>query len=204
MSSVPDVSSTAPDKPNFFQKNKVWLVIVLLLILSNLGVYFYQRMQQDKLVAMCRVQLDDKYKQGEAMTLQRSVEIATDLCRTMVFGIRGEMERANKGQIELFINNMVQESGLDLVVIQDANDSIYLSTDKKYENQQLPYIEGLVTKEQVLRSDLNEVVVVSPIMGTEKRLGTLLILYKAQQPTQESLQKLRLDSLPGERKEPAQ
>jgi hypothetical protein len=203
MSAVPDTTTAAPQGPNFFQKNKIWFIVIGLFLVSNFSVYFYQRYQHHKLMQTCRAALDTNYKTAQEMTLLRSEEAANNLCRTMVFGIRGEMERGNKADIDLFLNRMVQESGLDLVIIQNAQDSIYLSTDKKYENQRVPYIQGVITAQQVLKSDLAEVVIAAPIMGTEQRLGTLLIVYKAPSAVDVLMERMQQDSLPGEVREKA-
>ncbi len=207
MSVVPETptspaSATEPPKAGFFHRNRIWFVVIGLFLLSNFSVYFYQRYQYKKLRETCRTTLDENYKTAEALSLLRSEEMTTNLCRTLVFGIRGSMERGNKADISLFLDRMVQESGLDLVIIQDANDSIYISTDKKYENHKVPYIQGIISAQQVLKSDLEEVVMAAPIMGTEARLGTCLIVYKAPHASDILMAKLREDSLPGEPAKP--
>lgn len=199
MTAVPENIPADPKGPNFFQKNKIWFIVIGVFLVSNFSVYFYQRHQQGKLMQEARTLLDNEYKAAEAMTLQRSEEITKTFCRTLVFGIRGEMERGNKADIDLFLNKMVQETGVDLVVIQNAQDSIYLSTDKKYENQKAPYINGIIEELTVLRSNLDEVVVAAPIRGLETRLGTCLVMYKAPKATDELLQTMRQDSITCER-----
>lgn len=205
MSTVPETPVSNPSSaPGFVQKNKVWFIVIGLFILSNGGVYFYQRFQQNRLLKFCREELDKKTKTAEAMALQRSEEMATTLCRTLVWGIRGEMERGNKELIDLFMNKMVQETGLDLVIIQNVQDSIYLSTDKKYENHKVPYIQGVISQQQVLKSDQEETVVAAPIMGMEARLGTCLIVYKAPKEARDFLDRIRQDSLPREKQTPVE
>ena len=199
MSTVPEVPATAPEGPNFFQKNKLWFILAGLFLLSNFSVYFYQRYQYNSLLKNCREVLDKNYETAQELNLLRSEEMANNLCRTMVFGIRGEMERGNKADIELFINRMVQESGIDLVIIQNVQDSIYLSSDKKFENQRVPYIQGAISAQQILQSDLEGAVVAAPIMGTEQRLGTLLIKYKAPTAADVLIERIKVDSLPGEK-----
>jgi hypothetical protein len=196
MTAVPESPTPSPAEPNFFQKHKVWIIVAGIFILSHLSFYIYHRIQQGNLREACQAVITSKNATADAMTLQRSEEIATNLSRTMVFGIRGEMERGNKADIDLFMNKMVQESGLDLVIVQDDKDSIYLSTDKQYENHKVPYIQGVISEQQVLRADLEEVVVAAPIMGTEKRLGTCLIVYRAPAATDALLQRMKQDSLP--------
>ena len=203
MSIVPETptspaSATELTTPGFFRRNRIWFIVIGLFLLSNFSVYFYQRYQYNKLRETCRTTLDENYKTAEALSLLRSEEMTNNLCRTLVFGLRGDMERGNKADIDLFLNRMVQESGLDLVIVQDANDSIYVSTDKKYENHKVPYIQGIISAQQVLKSDLDEVVIAAPIMGTETRLGTCLIVYKAPHASDILMAKLRDDSLPGE------
>lgn len=204
MPAVPEVpvEASATPAPGFFQKNKIWLIVIGVFILSNLSVYLYQRHQHKRLLKACREELDRKSAEGRAMTLARSEEIASNLCRTLVWGLRGEMDRGNKGDIDQFINKMVQETGLDLVIIQNSSDSIYLSTDKKYENHKVPYVQGVIDRQQIVHSDAEEVAVAAPIMGLERRLGSCLIVYKPTKETRDQLREMERDSLPGEVREP--
>lgn len=184
-------------KPGFFSRNKIWLIAILLFIVSNAGIYFYQKYEQDKMLDTVYETLYQKGISAEESALARNEEVATGLCRTLTWGIRGEMERGNKEVIELFLNKLVQESGVDLVIIQNAQDSIYLSTNKKYENRKIPYIQGVVAQQKVLKSDMEEIVVAAPIMGMESRLGTCLLVYKMMPQTLQKLEEMRRIELPG-------
>lgn len=198
MATVPEnTPATEPTAPNFFQRNMIWFIVIGLFLVSNFSVYFYQRYQHNKLEEACILAQQKDVETAQAMTLLRSEEMANNLCRTLVFGIRGEMERGNKATIDLFLQKMVQESGLELAIIQNAQDSIYLSTDKKYENHKVPYIQGVISAQQVLKSDLDEVVVAAPILGTEVRLGTLLIVYEAPAAVDVLMAQMKADSVPG-------
>jgi hypothetical protein len=204
MTAVPETPVTASSSPSntppsFFQKNRIWFLVIGLFLLSNFSVYFYQRFQHNRLLKACHAELDKKAALGNSMTINRNQELASNLCRTLVWGIRGEMERGNKGEIELFINKLVQETGLELVVIQNAQDSIYLSTDKNYENHKVAYLQKALNQQEVLKSEIDETVVASPIMGTEARLGTCLIIYKAPLEVEEMLRQMHQDSLPGDK-----
>jgi hypothetical protein len=191
-------TDSASPKQGFFQRNKLWFIALALFAISNSGIYFYQRHEQSKLREECRKMLDAKAQMAQENSIDRNEEMAINLSRTLVWGIRGEMERGNKETIELFMNRLVQESGLDLIIVQDAQDSIYLSTDKKFENRRVPYIQGVISQQQVLKKDMEEVVVAAPIMGLEQRLGTCLLVYKPIGSDLRFLEEMKAGLLPGE------
>ncbi|HEX2900890.1 MAG TPA: hypothetical protein VHS96_14300, partial [Bacteroidia bacterium] len=99
----PALTSTAP---SFFQKNKIWFIVIGIFLLSIGSVYFYQRFQRNRLLKACHEALDKKVKTAEAMAIRYNEEMATNLCRAIVWGVRGEMQRGNKGEIDLFMNKM--------------------------------------------------------------------------------------------------
>jgi hypothetical protein len=203
MTAVPESpvssSATTSGSPTFFQKNKIWFLVIGVFLLSIGAVYFYQKFQQNRLLKACHAELDRKAAQADSLTLLRNEEIATNLTRTLIWGIRGEMERGNKGEIDLFLNKMVQETGLELVLVQNDMDSIYLSTDKNYENHKIAYLQRVLNKQEVLKSTLEETVVAAPIMGNEARLGSCLLIYKPVLASQELLAAMHRDSLPGDK-----
>jgi hypothetical protein len=201
MATVPENPITPPSAtPGFFQKNKVWFIVIGIYILSLAAVYFYQRHQQSRLRKDAYAEMDRRARVAEEISTQRNEEIANNLCRAIVWGVRGEMERGNKGQIDLFLNKMVQETGLELILLQNAQDSIYLSTDKNYENHQIKYLQHALTEIKTLNATLEEAVVAAPIMGTEERLGTCLVIYKTPHEILEKQGALKADSLGGREK----
>ncbi len=208
MTAVPESpinsASTAVGTPTFFQRNKIWFLVIGIFLLSIGGVYFYQKFQQKRLVKACRAELDRKSAQADSMAILHNVEIATSLSRALIWGIRSEMESGNKGEIDQFLNKMVQETGLELIVIQGDKDSIYLSTDKNFENHKVAYLQRALSKQEVLKSTLEETVVAAPILGTETRLGSCLLIYKPLLETADFLRQMHQDSLPGENREKAE
>ena len=74
-----------------------------------------------------------------------------------------------------------------------------MSTDKNYENHKIAYLQKALNQQEVLKNELEETVVASPIMGTEARLGTCLIVYKAPLEVEAMTREMHQDSLPGEK-----
>jgi hypothetical protein len=201
MATVPETpvtgSASPSTAPGFFQKNKIWFIVIVIYVLSLAAVYFYQRHQQSRLRKEAYAEMDRRDRVADALTTERNEEAASNLCRAIVWGVRGEMERGNKGAIDLFLNKMVQETGLELILIQNAQDSIYLSTDKNYENHQVKYLQQALTEMKTLNATVEEAVVAAPIMGSESRLGTCLVIYKLPHELVEGLAELKADSLGG-------
>ncbi|HHG83163.1 MAG TPA: hypothetical protein ENJ82_00310, partial [Bacteroidetes bacterium] len=132
-----DNASTPNQKPGWFAKNRIWLFIAVLFAITNSGIYFYQKYLQDSQKEEFAELLDNKGKLGSELVALKNAEAVQILSKTLVWGVRAEMMRGNKELIDQFLIEMVQQTDADLVIIEDSNGVIYLSTDKKYENQRV-------------------------------------------------------------------
>ena len=108
------------------------------------------------------------------------------LAKPIVWSMRTEMMQGNFNQINLYINDLVKEKNFQRIVVANEKGIILSSTDKKDEGQ--PF--STVAREAALSSDDTNVenigdstlVMTSPIMGFNNRLGTLYINYTIPKP----------------------
>ncbi|MEM0997264.1 MAG: hypothetical protein AAGN35_09305 [Bacteroidota bacterium] len=181
-------STKKQDQTGWFARNRIWLVVILLFALSNSGIFFYQRIQNQRQAEKFAEILVEKGEKGSDLVSIKHLEAVQILMKTLVWGVRGEMIRGNKELIDRFLINLVQETLLDLVIIEDPNHIIYLSTDKKYENQAvaqiLPAVPISIDAPRVLKSEPDEVVAAAPIMGDEEQIGALFLVYKTDRATE--------------------
>lgn len=179
----------------FFAKNRVWIILLLALAVGNAGTYLYQRHQLSEQKEAFDAAMVTKANQAEELTVYRAKRSAEEMTTAFVNTIRGEMLRGNKELLNLYMIDLVQTTGASLVTVVDSVGMVYLSTDKKFENQfildVLPVMPPRVDKAQTLKAGLDEVITVTPVMADDYRLGTAVMTYKADKKTIELLEQIQ-------------
>jgi len=189
----------------FLRKNRIWIIIGLLFVISNSGIYFYQRFQQQKQLEKYHDEL--LYKAGLADDLAelKNKDMGWTLNQVLVYGIRGELMRGNQEQLANFLHSLVRETGVELVAIVDSSGSVSISTDKKYEGKRLrdlyPGLENGVTQPMVLFSDQDQTVAAAPILYNARQMGVYFMIYRADNATVNLLEQIREDRLGEGKKE---
>jgi hypothetical protein len=179
-------TSTTPQPKGWFARNRVWFIVILLFAGSNAGIYFYQQFQQKKQAKELRAQFDTSLKTNidaiNSLSNLKNLETVDLLTKTLVWGVRGEIIRGNKELVDRFIIELAQETNVDLIILEGLDGVIYLSTDKKYENQKvsefLANVPATVDSRKVLKNTPEEIIVAAPIMGEEAKVGVLFLAYK--------------------------
>lgn len=195
-----ETSTTANPEPNaevksWFQKNKVWIFIGALFVVSNLGIYFYQSFRMSKLRSAFNQEMETKGNLASQFAQYNNERFATALIKPLAWGIRGEMMRGNKELVDVFLQSVVQETDLDLIAVVDMTGMVYLSTDKKYENQPvmevIPTMPKEVVKIGIQTSSPDKVVATAPIMGDVTQLGVLYFEATSEPSFRDQLQALK-------------
>ena len=168
-------------KPNplveWAKKNWKLLTVIGLFLLSNLGIYGYQKIQIRGLKADYDSFLEKQATLARANATQHNERFAKALIQPLAWGIRGEMMRGNKELVDVFLQSVVQETDVDMVAVVDMTGMVYLCTNKKFENK--PVVEVLPTlPKDVIRIGVQtaspeRVVATAPIMGDVQQLGVL-------------------------------
>lgn len=108
------------------------------------------------------------------------------LAKPLVWAIRSEMMQGNIGQVNLYANDLVKEKNIQRIVIADREGRVISSTNKKDEGK--PFLSigkpGYLTSDTTIVESSSDTTLVmsSPIMGFNNRLGTIMITYKAKSP----------------------
>jgi len=103
------------------------------------------------------------------------------LAKPMVWSIRAEWMRGNKEQVELMLVDVIKGSDLLYLHFLDMSGKVIVSTDKR--------LEGLTLEDPAVNAALNTdttvllpkdkkteaTVLVAPVMGYDRRLGTLVM-----------------------------
>ncbi len=106
------------------------------------------------------------------------------LAKPFVWAVRTEMLKNNISQVNLYTNEMVKERNFQKIVIIDDKGMVLLSTNKKEEGKdfQRPAntFDLLANNTDVHNFNDSLLVMSSPIMGFNNRLGTLVISYSVK------------------------
>lgn len=107
------------------------------------------------------------------------------LAKPFVWAVRTELMQGNRNQVNLYLNDMVKEKNFQQIAIADNKGKIIASTNKKDEGQ--PF-SSIASAGSLNNNDTNietqsdsTLVMTSPVMGFNSRLGTLLIRYTIPQ-----------------------
>lgn len=103
------------------------------------------------------------------------------MAKPYVWAVRKELMQGNLGQVNLYENDIVKERNFLSVMIADPKGLILTSTDKKYEGKYLSSVRQDVNlnadSAMVSKSSDSVLVLTSPIMSFNSKIGTLIINY---------------------------
>jgi hypothetical protein len=160
----------------FLKKYPVFSTILISLIVL-VAVYLWLDLRSTR-------QNNRLIKSAEAQIAQSNRDMLMLLSRPMVWSIRAEMLRGNNEQIDLFIADMVRERNFRNILIANINGEIILSTNKMQEGQQAAQyvdVELLSAENTMVEADEHDnLILAAPILGFDKRLGTLIIEYQPE------------------------
>jgi len=108
------------------------------------------------------------------------------LTKPYVWAVRAEMMKGNINQINLYALDLIKEKNFQLIAIANDSGIIVSSTDKKDEGKPFTSIGeavALTNNDTMVENTGDSILVVtSPIMGFNKRIGTLFFKYAVQLP----------------------
>lgn len=155
------------------KSNKAVAVLILLLLVVIVWAFVQARINEHHFNKE-KAQLIDSFE----ITLD-SLQIKHLMFETVVFSwsVRSELLRDNTENLNQLLTVFVRESGADLVqVINAADNTILLSSDKKFENTTYlgPFPEDIT--ETVRVNDQDAVKLFTPVMGFSSMIGILLVV----------------------------
>ena len=172
---------------NFVKTNKNLLItiIVALVLLSVIWIW--------KIVEIGNVNKAVE-KDRQALKAQAIIKIVQSneqqlkaLAKAYVWAVRTEMMQGNINEVNLFGSDMIKEKNFQVIAIANDKGIIVSSTNKKQEGQSFSTIgkeEALTSNDTNINNAGDSILVMtSPIMGFNNRLGTLFIKYAVPLPT---------------------
>lgn len=177
----------------FIAKNKVTIILLLVIALSNTGIYLYQNSKisglKDGFAEKYQTQVDKVNKLME----YRAESSAAYLGGAVAFACGPEMATGDKQRLNLFFIDMVQKTDVELISIVDTLGYVYLSTDKNYETKSIlevvPTLPGRIDDATLQKVSSEEFLYAAPI-EYGRRMGTLVLDYKTDAKTRKMVEEI--------------
>jgi hypothetical protein len=123
-------------------------------------------------------------KQAQQVISENTREFLRLTATPLGWAVRKEMLTGNYGQINEYLVQFVKEPGIKQIMVVKSDGIIAVSTDKKLEGTAFSslYPKEILDYDKTTVSDgeLGNIQVIVPIMGFDKKLGLLLLIYKPQ------------------------
>lgn len=108
------------------------------------------------------------------------------LAKPFSWAVRIEMMNNAISQINLYANELVKEKNISSIIIVDLAGTVISSTDKKWEGRNYSAIgnQRYLDSDSTIVDNIKDSVLMmsSPIMGFNNRLGTLVLTYSLNLP----------------------
>lgn len=125
-------------------------------------------------------------QQTQAMLISSDKHYLQLMAKPYVWAVRTEMMNGNMSQVHLYANDMVKEKNFKSILIVNNKGIIVSSTDKKLEGLNFETLgnQSYLNTNNTVVDHLNDslLVIVSPIMGFNSKLGTLVMNYSPKKP----------------------
>ncbi len=175
-------TGSSNDGKSFFSsaKNKILVAAgVIVVLFAALWIW--------KAVEISNLKRENEKK--EALLQQKAVELLRQsdyrylklLAKPYVWAIRTEMMKGNIDAVNLYANDMVKEKYFQTITVVDDKGVIVSSTNKKLEGKPFASVGNAAYLSNdstvVNKVDAATLEVSSPVMGFNKRIGTLIFNY---------------------------
>ena len=176
-----NVSEDGGEKSFFSStKNKILVAAgVILLLFAALWIW--------KAVEISNLKKENEKKEtmlkqkANDLLLQSDYRYLKLLAKPYVWAIRTEMMKGNVEAVNLYANDMVKEKNFQTITVVDDKGMVISSTNKKLEGKSYASFgnAAYLSNDSTLvnKADATTLEVSSPVMGFNKRIGTLIFNY---------------------------
>lgn len=166
--------------------NKKLLIIIGVAILLIAAVWIWKSVQMGNVEKKAENDRQTLKEEARKQIVQAHEAHLKLLAKAYVWAVRADMMQGNINQVNLFASDMVKEKNFQRIVIANDKGIIISSTNKKDEGQPFATVgkaAGLSSDNTTVENVSDSILIMtSPIMGFNNRLGTLLIKYAVQPP----------------------
>jgi hypothetical protein len=184
MENTENNTSVSSEKSSFLSstKNKV-LVAAGVVIVLFAGLWIWKAIEiknlkqdHDKREVVLQQQATNLLQQADFRYLKL-------IAKPYAWAIRTEMMKGNIEAVNLYAIDMIKEKNFQTITVANEKGVVVSSTNKKLEGKPYANAENTASLSSdstvVNQSDNGVISVISPVMGFNKRLGTLILNYKA-------------------------
>ncbi len=165
---------------------KIILIIILVAVILIAAIWIWKNSQISNIREEASHEKQMIQDRAKTLIINSHKEHLKLLVKPYVWAVRSELMQGNINQVNLYANEMVKEKNFQNIVVANNKGIIISSTNKKNEGKDFTsvgkpeYLSADTTIVEKINDSL--LVVSSPIMGFNNKLGTLMINYKIQQP----------------------
>jgi uncharacterized membrane protein affecting hemolysin expression len=177
---TPTVSSN--ERKSFFSstKNKI-LVAAAIVVVLFAALWIWKAIEINN--------LKQEHEKKETLLKQKAIELLSQsdykylklLAKPYVWAIRTEMMKGNIEAVNLYANDMVKEKNFQSITVVDEKGMVISSTNKKLEGKAYASVgnAAYLSNDSTLvnKVDDSTLEISSPVMGFNKRIGTLIFNY---------------------------
>lgn len=154
---------------------KYWyLFVILLLMLAVAGTYVWKNMA----VAKAKTELTQRAEQVIGEQNKAYLQL---IAVPLSWAVRSEMIRGNYDQVNQYLAQFIKEKGMKELVVARPDGQVVAATNKKFQGAVITDVfpaEVLQVESTTFTHRNNgEIVVVSPIMGLNERLGVMVLVF---------------------------
>lgn len=166
--------------------NKIFYIVIGIAILLISVVWIWRTIEIGNIKKQAEKDSQTLKEAATKQILQSHEAHLQLLAKSYVWAVRAEMMQGNISQVNLYANDMVKEKNFQRIAVANDKGIIVSSTNKKDEGQ----LFLAIGKDAALSSNNTSVenvsdsilIMTSPVMEFNNRIGTLLIKYAIPKP----------------------
>lgn len=165
---------------------KIMLIIILAAVILIAAIWIWKNSQISNVREEAAREKQMIQNRAKTLIINSHKEHLKLLAKPYVWAVRSELMQGNINQVNLYANEMVKEKNFLSIIVANNKGIIISSTNKKNEGKEFTsagkpeYLSADTTVVEKINDSL--LIMSSPIMGFNNKLGTLMINYKIQQP----------------------
>jgi len=173
--------SDKPKKKGLSTQAIVSIIIVALMIIIPLVVYFWKQAEIKDLKEKYNNDIKEITAKANNTIDANNRKNMETITRVFSWAVRSEMLRENMEQVDNYMTDLVKAADLNTISAVKSDGIVMRSTNKKFEGNIYPgpVANELAQVNQVVTrtGENGDIISICPIMGLDKRLGTIIITY---------------------------
>ena len=166
-------------------RNKVFTVVIVALILFA-ALWIIKDFQIRKVRREALAERQSLVGEAQAEVRKSEEQQLRLFAKPYVWSLRNELLRGNINQVDLYANEMISEKNFQRIVVADNSGKVVSSTDQKLVGNPYNNMGGvdMLAGDSTIVNRVNDSLLLmsSPIMGFNSRLGTLIVSYRSRIP----------------------